>query len=326
MRRREFITLLGGTAAGWPLVASAQQRQMSVVGILRSASADNAINFLAPFSEGLREFSYVDGQNVTIDYRSVPNYDRLPEVAAELVRNKVAVIVASGAVNVSLAARAATSTIPIVFVIGSDPVEHGLVASLNRPGGNVTGVTLIGSQLIPKRVELLRQILGSVAAIGFLVNPNNPNAEPEVRGLEALSRAGGWVLNVVAANAESDLDAAFATLVRLRSRAFLHSSDVFFAGQYPQMVALATRHSLPAIFTRREAALAGGLVSYGTRPADMYRVAGTFTGRILRGAKPADLPVQQPTKFELILNLKTAKTLGLTVPPILLATADEVIE
>jgi putative ABC transport system substrate-binding protein len=328
MRRREFITLLGGaaTSAAWPPLARAQRAAMPVVGVLRSTPVDDATNFTVPLGQGLSDIGYIVGKNVSIDYHSTSIYDRLPAMASDLVRKNVAVIVGSGAVNAPLAAKAATTTIPIVFVIGSDPVQTGLVASLNRPGGNVTGVTLLGGTLIQKRLELLREMIPSATSIGFLVNPSNPNTEAEVRELRGLAQAGGWALHVVTANDQVDLDEIFAMLAQRRVGAFLHSSDIFFSSRYPKIVALAERHKLPAIYTRREVSFAGGLVSYGPRPADIYRLGGTYVGRILKGERPADLPVQLPTRFELVINLKTAKALSLEVPTTLLARADEVIE
>ena len=327
MRRREFITLLGGAVATWPMAARAQQPTRPVVGVLRSTAPDDATDFLGPFRQGMMSGGFTDGENVTIDFRLAENrYDRLPALVADLVRKQPAVIVATGAVNVALAAKAATSTTPIVFVIGSDPVEHGLVASLNRPGGNVTGVTLLGSALMAKRVELLRELVPRVNAIGFLVNPNNANTEMETKELQMVARANGWTLHVVPANTERDLDTALATLVRLGAGAFLHSTDIFFTSQYPVLVTLEARYKLPSIYGRRDGVTSGGLVSYGARVADVYRLAATYTVRILKGEKPADLPVQLPTIFELVINMKTARAMGITVPTSILLRADEVIE
>ena len=325
MRRREFL----GVSAGWcdAVVARAQQRAMPVVGILRSTPADDAKAFMISFRQGLREAGFVEGQNVAIDFRSADNvYDRLPILASDLVRKKVDVIVASGAVGTALAAKAATTTIPIVFAIGSDPIETGLVSSLNRPDANITGVTLFSGALITKKLELLREIIPSAAAIGFLVNSNNPNAASEVRGVQALAQAGAWPLHVVSAGSDSDLDSALVQLERFRVGGFLHSSDVLFTSRYPQIVAFAALNKIPAIFSRRDAAAAGGLLSYGSHPEDTFRAAGVYTGRILRGAKPTDLPVLQPAKFELVINLKTAKASGIELPTSILLRADEVIE
>jgi len=330
MRRREFITLLGGAAVPpvlWPLTARAQQPTRPVVGILRSTSPDETTTFLGVFSEGLREAGYIDGQNAIVDLQLAGNaYDRLPALAANFASRKVAVIVAAGAVNAALAAKAATTTIPIVFIIGSDPVQHGLVKSLGRPGGNITGVTFFGSAVMAKRVELLRELIPQAAAIGFLVNPDNPNAVLEAKELEAIATNAGFALHVVAAGGSSGLNNAFETLAQLRVDAFLHSTDVSFTSRYPALIELAKSHKLPGIYGRRDVAVAGGLVSYGARTADVYRVAGIYTGRILKGEKPSDLPVQLPTTFELYLNMKTARELGITVPTSILLRADEVIE
>jgi putative tryptophan/tyrosine transport system substrate-binding protein len=327
MRRREFITLLGGAAAAWPLAASAQQPAMPVIGFLGSPSPDGYRQEMVAFKQGLAEAGYVEGRNVAIEFRwAQDQYDRLPMLAADLVQRRVAVIVAVGAVNSPLAAKAATATLPIVFQTGSDPVEIGLVASLNRPGGNVTGMTAISRELLAKRLEALREIVPNVTAIGLLANPNNPNTEPSVRELQALARAGGWVLNVVAASTDSDLDAAFTTLVQRKAGAFLNATDGLFQNQRDHIVALAARHAMPGIYQDREAVAAGGLMSYGASRTDSYRRLGGYVGRILKGAKPADLPVMQPTKFEFALNLKTATALGLDVPTSILLRADEVIE
>jgi putative ABC transport system substrate-binding protein len=327
MRRREFI--LGSMAAAWPVAGRAQQSKMPVVGLLRSTAADYAPHLLDAFRRGLEEAGWVEGRNVAIEIRNAENrYELLPALASELVRRPVAVIVATGAVSSPLAAKAATTSIPIIFVIGSDPVQNGLVASLNRPNGNVTGVTFAGisGTLLAKRVELLREVLPHEATIGLLVNPGNPNSIPERKELEALARSGGWTLQVVPASSGAELEAAFDALVRLRANGILQGTDAFFSNRLEQIVALANRHSLAAIYSRREFATAGGLMSYGPNPADTFRLAGVYAGRILKGAKPADLPVQLPTKFELVVNLKAAKASGLTVPTSLLLRADEVIE
>jgi putative ABC transport system substrate-binding protein len=323
VRRREFITLAGGAAA-WPVAARAQQPAIPVVGWLASGSSGDQAG-VAAFRKGLNEAGFIEGKNVAVDYRWAENqYDRLPALAVELVRRRVAVIIVSGAVIGPLAVRAATATIPIVFVIGSDPVQHGLVASLNRPGGNVTGVTLFSSALISKRVELLRELVPGTTAIGLLVNPGNPNGEIETRELQALSRAGGWALHVVSAIGEAELEPALATLVQLKVGGFLTSTDAFLGSRV--VVEAAAHHKLPAVWGNRDNVVAGGLLSYGTRTADTYRLGGTYSAEILKGKKPADLPVQLPTTFDLVINLKTAKTLGLTIPPNVLAIADEVIE
>jgi putative ABC transport system substrate-binding protein len=327
MRRREFISLIGSAAAAWPLAARAQQRAMPVIGLLGSTSPEGFDNVTAAFRKGLGETGYVEGRNVVMEFRWAQNqYDRLPALAAEFVRRQVAAIVAFGAINAPLAAKAATATIPIIFSIGSDPVEFGLVASLNRPGGNVTGVVQLSRELLAKRLELLRELLPNATSIGLIVNPNNPGTEFSVKEVQGLAHAGGWLLHVVPVAGEADLVSAFATLVRLKARAFLLGTDALFNSQYQQIVALAVRHSMPAIYQFREFAEAGGLMSYGTNRADQYHLVGTYAGRILKGEKPADLPVQLSTKVELVINLKTAKTLGLTFPIALLGRADEVIE
>ncbi len=324
MRRREFIALLGGAAAVWPLAARAQQPGMPVVGWLASGSSDDQAG-VAAFRKGLNEAGFIEGKNVAVDYRwAEAQYDRLPALAVELVRRQVAVIIASGAVNGPLAVKAATATIPIVFVIGSDPVQHGLVTSLNRPGGNVTGVTLFSSALISKRVELLREVVPGTTAIGLLVNPGNPNGEIETRELQALSRAGGWALHVVSASDEAELEPALTTLVQLKVGGFLTSTDAFLGSR--AVVEAAAYHKLPAVWGNRDSVAAGGLLSYGTIMADTYRLGGIYTAEILKGKKPADLPVQLPTTFALAINLKTAKALGLMIPEAFLLRADEVIE
>jgi putative tryptophan/tyrosine transport system substrate-binding protein len=327
LKRREFITLLGGAAAVWPLAARAQQPAMPVVGFLSSRSRNESASAVAAFRQGLIEAGYVEGQNVDIAFRwAEGQYDRLPALAADLAGRQVAVIFATGGNPPAFAAKAATATIPIVFLIGSDPVEFGLVASLSRPGNNVTGVTLFTSLLVAKRMELLRELVPTATTIAFLVNPNNSNAEPDTRVAQTAARSLGQQLVVLSAGTENDIDAAFETLVQQRTNALLVNTDAFFLARRNQFVALAARHAVPTIHDLREFTAAGGLVSYGTNLTDAYRQAGTYIGRILKGERPANLPVVQPTRFDLVINLTTAKALGLTVSPTLLAIADEVIE
>ena len=322
MRRRQFITLLGGAAA-WPLAAHAQQPTMPVVGFLSTLSPTNmAANVLNEFRQGLKEAGFVEGQNVKIEYRWAEGYyDRLPALAADLVRRQVAVIAATGGEPSPQVVKAATQTIPIVFMANGDPVAAGLVASLNRPGGNLTGVTIFGMMAAGKRLELLMHKAGM---IGYLMNPNNPNRELD--NVRAAARSLGQQIVVLNADDGRAIDAAFATIAQQRVAALLVASDPLFFDRRDQLIALSARQAIPAIYYLRAFPQAGGLLSYGNNLTDMYRQVGTYTGRILNGERPANLPVMQSTKFELVVNLKTAKALGLDVPPTLLALADEVIE
>jgi putative ABC transport system substrate-binding protein len=326
MRRREFITLLGGAAATWPLAVRAQQPAMPLIGFLHPASKAPYQDMLAAFSQGLKETGYVEGQNVTIEYRwAEGRYDRLPAMAVELIDRPVTVLLA-GAFPAALAAKAGTSTIPIVFMSGVDPVEAGLVASLNQPGGNMTGMSLLMNGLVRKRLELLHELVPKAESIGLLVNPNNPRNESDETEMDSAGRVLGKQALIVRAGNENAIDTAFATLVQARVGAVVVTGDPLFTSRREQIVALATRHAIPAVYEWREFAAVGGLMSYGPSFADQYRQAAIYTGRILKGARPADLPVVQPTKFDLVINLKAARALGLTVPMIMQMTADEVIE
>jgi putative ABC transport system substrate-binding protein len=327
MKRRELMLLLGGAAVSWPLAARAQQKAMPVIGFLSGALPGPYAPYAAAFHQGLSETGYVEGQNLAIEYRwAEGHYDRLPGLAADLVGRKVDLIAASGGSVSVRAAKSATSTIPIVFTSGDDPVATGLVASLARPGGNLTGVSFLVVELNPKRLELLSELVPQAKVIALLVNPNNSNAERTMRDAQDAARAKGVQLPILKAGSETEIDAAFAALVDLHAGALVVGNDPFFNSRRERLVALASRHAVPAIYEWREFAVAGGLISYGTSLTSVYRQSGTYTGRILKGAKPADLPVQQPTKFELVINLKTAKALGLTVPQTLLVRADEIIE
>ena len=325
--RREFITLLGGAAAGWPLSAPAQQPAMPVIGFLSSVPFETRRDQVAGFHRGLNESGYVEAQNVTIEYRSADNQiDRLPTLAADLVSRGVTVIVTIGGDNSIRAAKAASTTIPVVFVTGFDPVAAGFVASLNRPGGNLTGVNFLVVLTVAKRLGLLNELAPAAARIGMLVNPDNPNAESTMGDAQAAAETLGKKLVVFKARTERDLDTVFATFVEQKVEAVLVESDPFFLARREQVVALAARYALAAIYAFREFATVGGLMSYGTSLSNAYHQAGVYAARILKGEKPADLPIMQPTKFELVINLKTVRALGVTVPAGVLAIADEVIE
>jgi ABC-type uncharacterized transport system substrate-binding protein len=328
MRRRDFLGAVSAVAACFgPLAARAQQKAMPVIGYLSGSAVGSNARFVAAFRQGLRETGYVEGQNVSIEYRwAEGRYDRLPAMAAELVGRSVDLIVASGGPPAAQAAKRATSTIPIVFASGDDPVAIGLVASLARPGGNLTGISFLVTDLNPKRLELLTQFVPGAKVIALLVNPKFPETERVMREVQEAARAKGLQLPILKASNESEIDAAFASLVQLQAGALLVGSDVFLNTRREKLVALASRYAVPAMYELREAVASGGLISYGVSFTADFRLLGIYAGKILNGAKPADLPVQQPTRFELAINLKTAKALGRTVPQSLLARADEVIE
>ena len=326
MKRRDFITLLSGAVA-WPLAARAQQPAMPVIGFLSSRSPGESAGVVAAFHQGLREIGFIEGQNVVIAFRwAEGHYDRLPALAADLIGLRAAVLFAAGGPPSALAAKAATPTIPIVFSAVNDPVQLGLVASLNQPGGNVTGMSLFASELWAKVVELLKELVPAATVIAYLVNPSNPSAEMYSKGAVAAASALGIQVHVLNASTEHDLEESFASLVKLGAGGLVVPNEPFFDSQRDRIVALSARYAVAAVYSIREYVVAGGLMSYGTSLADSYRRAGIYGGRILKGEKPADLPVMQPTKFELVLNLKTARALGPRVPDKLLAFADEVIE
>jgi putative ABC transport system substrate-binding protein len=327
MRRREFIAALG-SAAAWPVVTRAQQPAMPVIGFVQSGSADGSEGYVAAFRKGLGETGYVVGQNVTVEYHYLQGqFDRLPALMADLVRRRVAVIATPGNVNGSLAAKSATATIPIVFGVNDDPVRLGLVASLARPGGNATGTNGFSLELVGKRVTLLHELMPKAVRVAVLFNPANTGTEPILREVQDAARAIGLETHVLNASTRDEIDAAFAALARERPDALIVAPDSFFfySGRM-QITTLAARGRIAAVYTNRDYVVAGGLMSYGTDPVDRFRQTGVYTGKILNGAKPADLPVLQPSKFEFVINLKTAKALGLTIPETLLATADEVIQ
>jgi ABC-type uncharacterized transport system substrate-binding protein len=324
--RREFITFISGAAA-WPLTARAQHPAMPVIGLLDSTSPDVHTNLLRSFRQGLNETGFVEGSNVAIEYRwSDGQYGRLPELAADLAHREVSVITTIDGSASALAAKAATSTIPVIFRIGADPVALGLVASLNRPGGNVTGVTSLTVEVGPKRLEVLHQLVPTATVMALLLNPTSPFAETLTRDLQAAARMLGLRIHVLNASTDGDITSAFAQLLQLRTAGLVIGSDVFFNSRSQQLAARTVRHAMPAVYQYREFVAAGGLMSYGGSLEDSYRLAGIYTGRVLKGEKPADLPIQQSTKVELFINLNTAKALGLDVPSTLLARADEVIE
>ena len=325
VRRRQFIMLLGGAAA-WPLAARAQQSAMPVIGFLTALGLAQSSQPIAMFRRGLNETGYVEGQNITIEYRFADGqYDRLPALADELVR-RPATLIAAASPPAALAAKTATTIIPIVFVVGFDPVAAGLVASFNRPGGNATGMTLITGQLGQKRLEILRELAPKAKVVAMLANPFSPDAVPEIRDVQATAQVNGLELRMLTASTPSEIEAAFASLAKQRPDALIVGSDPFFVSRREELVAAIARLRIAAIYPFREFTDVGGLISYGSNIASAYRPAGIYAGRILKGAKPADLPVMQPTTFELVINLKTAQTLGFDIPPILHARSDEVIE
>jgi putative ABC transport system substrate-binding protein len=323
MKRRDFLTLFGGAAAAWPLAARAQQRTIPVIGYLRAGGLP--VPYLAAFHQGLNELGYVEDRNVAVELQNSEQYDRLPTLASELVRRQVAVIFAHN-VPAAVAARAATATTPIVFDIGGDPIRDGLVTSLSRPTGNLTGVTSFSGELLPKRLELLRELVPNANIIAVLFNPDNPNLQTRLRDVLAAARSVRQQIRIVNASSESDIDTAFATIVQEQVAALLVGDDPFLGARRKLIIALAARYAIPASYFRSEDVQDGGLMAYTSDRAESMRLAGFYVGRILKGEKPADLPVMQPTRFELVINLKTAKAIGLSLPPTLLARADRVIE
>ena len=327
MRRRYYITLLGGAAAAWPLAARAQQPAMRVIAVVRIAKRGESTHLEHAFRQGLTQAGYVENQSVAIEWRwAEGRYERLPGILAELVSRRVAAIAVPGAAATALAAKAATQTIPIVFMMGGDPVEFGLVASLAHPGGNITGVAMLQTPVVAKRLDLLHQLIPPAVTIALLTNPANPFGQAERREVETAARTLGLELHIANAKHQDEIDALFPSLIAQGARAIVIGADAYYFNQRSQIAALAARYAIPAIAQWREYPAAGGLMSYGSNIPDAYRLTGIYVGRILKGEKPADMPVQQPTKFELVINLKAAKALGLSIPPTLLATADEVIE
>jgi ABC-type uncharacterized transport system substrate-binding protein len=326
LKRREFFSLLGASAA-WPLVARAQQQPMPLIGYLSARSREDTSHLIAAFQRGLAETGYIEGQNVAIEYRfALGQYDRLPMMAAEFVRRPVDVIATTGGEPAALAAKAATSSVPIVFTVGSDPVKQGLAASFNRPGGNATGIALLTNQLEPKRLGLLRDMVPNASTFGFLVNPSFPASEDQISDMQDAARAMNQPIQVLRANTDPEVDAAFKTVMQQRIPALVVAASPFFDTRRDVLVELAKRHAVPTIYHFREFVDAGGLMSYGVSFSDAYRQVGIYTGRVLKGAKPAELPVIQTTKFELVINLKTARALGVKISDNLLTLADEVIE